>query len=264
MSKAHADGPAPAPPSNQNSARGSVAVRMRRLIRQIHRWLGLLIALQLLFWVLGGLVMSALRLEEVRGEDRAAQQAVAPLDAGTALLSPGELLRAQDTPIISMTLAMLLGRPVYRLKTGDKAILVDGEAGVVLSPLPKAAAEAIARADYAGGAAVAGTDWIDTPALEYRGRPLPLWRVRFADERNTTLYVSPATGEVVARRNDYWRLFDFVWMFHIMDYEEREDFNHPLLVITAASALLFVITGLVMLVYSFRAKAQKASAEVHA
>lgn len=34
--------------------------------------------------------------------------------------------------------------------------------------------------------------------------------------------------------------------------------------ITAASALLFVITGLVMLVYSFRAKAQKAPAEVRA
>jgi hypothetical protein len=37
-----------------------------------------------------------------------------------------------------------------------------------------------------------------------------------------------------------------------MDYEEREDFNHPLLIATAGSALLFVLSGLVMLVVSFR------------
>jgi len=74
---------------------------------------------------------------------------------------------------------------------------------------------------------------------------------RACDARHTTLYVSPQTGEVVARRNDLWRAFDFVWMLHIMDYDEREDFNHPLLIATAATALLFVLSGLGMLGYSF-------------
>ena len=49
-----------------------------------------------------------------------------------------------------------------------------------------------------------------------------------------------------------WRVFDFVWMLHIMDYDERDDFNHPLLLITAGTALLFVFTGLWMLVLPFR------------
>jgi len=37
-------------------------------------------------------------------------------------------------------------------------------------------------------------------------------------------------------------------MLHIMDYDTRDDFNHPLLVIAAASALLFALSGAVLLV----------------
>lgn len=237
------------------------AIRFRRLIRQFHRWLGLVVALQLLLWVMGGLVMSVLRLEEVRGDDRAAQRPVPALDAALPLLPPADILRRHGgAPVTSLTLTMLLSQPVYRLKVGNEALLVDARSGEKLSPLAQAAAETIARADYSGSARVAAVEWVDTPALEYRGRPLPLWRVRFADDRNTALYVSPATGEVVARRNDLWRVFDFVWMFHIMDYRERENFNHPLLVSAAATTLLFVMTGLAMLVYSFRARARAGTA----
>jgi uncharacterized iron-regulated membrane protein len=226
-------------------------MKIRRLIRQLHRWLGLLIAAQLLLWVIGGLVMSVLRLEEVKGEDRIAQRPVEPL-AAEGLLAPAQVVGAHGAPVGSLVLVMLDGRPVYRLKAGTESLLVDARSGAHLSPLPREFAERLARADYAGPAAVAGVDWVDAPGIEYRERALPLWRVRFADDRATAVYVSPATGEVVARRNDLWRLFDFVWMFHIMDYEGREDFNHPLLIATAASALLFLVTGLVMLVFSFR------------
>lgn len=229
------------------------AIHVRRFVRQLHRWLGLLIAAQLLLWVIGGLVMSVLRLEEVRGEDRAAQKAAVPLAADASLLAPAQVLATHDgAPVTGLTLVVLDSRPVYRLKAGAESLLVDARTGARLSPLPREFAEALGRADYTGFGALAGIDWVDTPELEFRGRPLPLWRVRFADERNTALYVSPATGEIVARRNDLWRMFDFVWMLHIMDYQGREDFNHPLLIGTAASALLFLVTGLFMLFYSFR------------
>jgi len=228
------------------------ATRLRRIVRRVHLWLGLVIAGQLVLWTAGGLIMSALKLEEVRGDDRAAMRPAPALDAGAALKAPAEVLRAQGAHATSLQLTTLLGRPVYRLKGAEATTLVDAVSGAPLSPLSRELAEEVARSDYRGPARVAGIDWVEAPAAEYRGRPLPLWRVRFADERNTALYVSPSTGEVVARRNDLWRVFDFVWMLHIMDYEEREDFNHPLLVATAATALLFTFTGLVMLFYSLR------------
>ncbi|MGH8629955.1 MAG: PepSY domain-containing protein [Burkholderiales bacterium] len=228
-------------------------MRFRRFIRQAHRWLGLLIGIQLLLWVTGGVVMSALRLEEVRGEHRAAKATAVSLDSAVSAVPIADILqRYADRHPTSVTLTRVMGQPVYRLDGSAGGVLVDATSGGLLSPLPQSAAEAIARADYQGDGAFAGTDWVETPALEYRGRDLPLWRVRFNDRIHTTVYVSPATGAIAARRNDLWRVFDFVWMLHIMDYQGREDFNHPLLVTAAATALLFVFTGLVMLIYSFR------------
>jgi len=233
----------------------SSRVRRRRFIRQFHRWVGLLVAIQVLFWVSGGLIMSALQLEAVRGEHLIAKVRRPPLDPQGTLVPVGELLRdGRFGEVTAATLTTWQGRAVYQLERSSGAQLVDATDGRLLSPLDAAAAKAVAGADYAGPGVIQSVEWIDTPALEYRGRDLPLWRVRFDDARETTLYVSPQTGQVVARRNDLWRVFDFVWMLHIMDYEEREDFNHPLLITTAATALLFVVSGLFMLFYSFKGR----------
>ena len=80
---------------------------------------------------------------------------------------------------------------------------------------------------------------VDHPARQPPGAPNPT-------------ETGVGTDPFVARRNDWWRLFDFVWMLHIMDYETRDDFNHPLLIATAATALLFVVSGLFMLFFAFR------------
>ena len=110
----------------------------------------------------------------------------------------------------------------------------------------------MALADYSGAATVAAVDWVEQAGTEYRGRDLPLWRVRLDDTRGTALYVDPFTAEVVARRNHYWRVFDWMWMLHIMDYRQRSDFNHPLLLIFAATTLAFVLSGATLLMTSWR------------
>lgn len=53
-------------------------------------------------------------------------------------------------------------------------------------------------------------------------------------------------------RTDMWRLFGFFWMLHIMDYKERENFNHPLLISAAGLALITVLAGLVLLIVRVR------------
>lgn len=243
----------PAPPHTSMTAPAPGALAFRRRLRQLHRWLGLLIALQVLAWIAGGLLMSALRLDMVRGADWAAPPEAAPLPAAMPLHPLASVLQAHaGAGPRSATLATWLGQPVYRLETSAGTKLVDARSGALLSPLPAEAARAVALADYRGPGSPAAVERVETPAIEIRERELPLWRVRFDDPRTTTLYISPDSGLVVARRNDWWRLFDFVWMLHIMDYETRDDFNHPLLIATAATALLFVISGLFMLYFSFR------------
>lgn len=234
------------------TARPTPGTRARRIVRQLHRWLGLLAGVQVLLWVGGGLVMSALQLDAVRGAHLAAPQPGVPLDAAAPFARLGDVIAAVPPGATSVTLTTLLDQAVFRVEAGEKRVLVDARTGQVLSPLPEATARAVALRDYAGPGTLQAMEWVDQPALEYRDRELPLWRARFDDARDTTLYISPQTGLVVARRNDLWRVFDFVWMLHIMDYEGREDFNHPLLVIAAATAFLFVCTGLAMLGFSFK------------
>ena len=224
----------------------------RRRVRQVHRWLGLLIAIQLVFWVAGGFMMAFMDLDTVRGAHRVADQPRVDLREAGAVMPPGELLPGVDASVSGLRLADWLGRPVYRLDTAEGARLIDAVSGERLDPISAEQALAVARADYAGEARAAVVELAETPHYEIRGRGLPLWRVDMRDDQGTRLYVSPDTGQVVARRNNLWRIFDFVWMLHIMDYEDRDDFNHPLLVITAGTALLFVFTGLWMLVLAFR------------
>ena len=60
------------------------------------------------------------------------------------------------------------------------------------------------------------------------------------------LYIDPVNGEVLSRRSRKWRIFDFFWMLHIMDYGEREDFHHPLLTAAALLAVLSALSGILL------------------
>ena len=68
----------------------------------------------------------------------------------------------------------------------------------------------------------------------------------FDDGANRALYVAADTGAVTARRSTLWRVFDFFWSLHILDFKNHEDFNTPLLIGASALALIVAITGIIM------------------
>ena len=109
----------------------------------------------------------------------------------------------------------------------------------------KLAAQAleVAEANYSGDGAGRNPSRVSQNSTEYRGR-LPAWRVDFDDKAETTLYVAADNGDVVTRRNRIWRIYDFAWMLHIMDYRDRTDFNQPLLVWASVLAFVVALSGL--------------------
>jgi hypothetical protein len=64
----------------------------------------------------------------------------------------------------------------------------------------------------------------------------------------------------LSQRHELWRVFDFVWMLHIMDYEERENVNNTLLRTFTWGALLMALSGVWLLFYSFHRKKKKTKA----
>jgi hypothetical protein len=129
-------------------------------------------------------------------------------------------------------------------------VLVSALDGTIRGPLARDEALALARASFVPDAevvdAVRLTDEDVGRHHEYRGRPLPAWRIRFAHDTHTHVYVSENEAEVVTHRNRGWRLFDALWMLHTMDYRGRDDFNNPVLRAVSLLALGVVITGYLM------------------
>lgn len=221
---------------------------MRPVIRwliRLHKWAALIIGLQVLAWVAGGLVMSAIPIEQVRGEHNISEQ-TAELDL-TGVLAPQDAAAMAGITPSTVELRPWLGRSVYEFGRDEEAsLIVDAVSGETLSPIDEATAIAVARSDYAGEAEIDSVTFFPEPTWESR-RPGPSWRVDLADGEGTRLYVSAATGEVIARRNDVWRVYDFFWMLHIMDYDERSNFNHPLLILSSLFALGMSLFGFILL-----------------
>ncbi len=226
--------------------------KWHKYIALTHKWIALILGLQLIAWTAGGVVMSWIPIEEVRGEHNAAAQEPAALTGKVGAFLPAPaLVGVAGQPVMQITYKDLLGTPValMTLKDGSREIR-NATTGALMSPLSKDWARRIADADFAPEADMATVRLLDTHVVDYRG-PLPVWQVIFADADNTHIYVSPTEGRVVGRRSATWRFYDFFWMLHIMDYDERHDFNNPLLMTTALSALLFSISGICLLFFRF-------------
>lgn len=222
-----------------------------RWIVRLHKWVALVVGLQVLAWVGGGLGMTLMPIEQVRAEHTIASAPDYPLDPA-ALMSLAEVSDALGgLRIEGVELRRWHDGPVWALDTTLGPVAVDAVTGARRTPVDEAGAVAIAQAGFAGEAAIGDVTYFPEPTFEYR-RPNPAWRVTFEDGEGTRLYVNARTGEIDARRNDMWRVFDFFWMLHVMDYRERENFNHPLIISIALLALLTVLAGLSLLVVRMR------------
>ncbi len=218
----------------------------QKFIRIWHRRLGPIVGIQLLLWSLGGLYFSWVHLTLVRSE------------TDMAIIDPPDLKQARYTADIqsiiansrlthleAISLASLLGDPVYRLVQDDAhAELYHAVTGERLSPISEATAIALAEADFAPAVPVLNALLVEevSPGEEYRG-PLPAWRVNFDNWKKSALYVSANEGWVVSRRSTIWRAFDFLWMLHIMDYKERDNFNNWLIRIVSLLGVVTVFSG---------------------
>lgn len=222
-------------------------LRRERFWRQLHFYFALVLSVQLIAWFASGVVMSWFPIEQVRGEHL---QSPAPaVRWNEALVTPASAVAQAPTEFrqAPLSLSQRGDEPVYQLQADDKQLFISALSGQILPPLSANDVRMLAQQRYVGTATVRSAELLTLAPAEVRGLKAPLWQVRFADAEQTTFYFHPITGQLLRVRTDTWRLYDFFWMLHIMDYQERSDFNHPLLIISAGSALGFTLGGFVLL-----------------
>ena len=209
-------------------------------LRKIHKWVGLLIGLQFLVWTISGAAMALLSMDAVSGGAMADHAEAAPVPVTSGWAHIKRQLGGQ--PILAVSLQELTGRQSIQITTDRGIRLFDAESGEPIS-IDRPSAAAIAKATHPDRASPSRVAKMEELTLAVREHQLPIWRVDFADERNSSYYISGTTGAVLERRNDSWRWWDFFWMLHNMDYAKRTSFNHPLIIMVGFAMAWLAATG---------------------
>ena len=214
---------------------------LRKRAYSLHRWLGMIVGLQVVLWIAGGVVMSAIPIDIVRG---------------THLLHE---LPNPDKPSTQIPSDLSWKSLSYVQRNGDTAVVVEYWSGEIsfrdpttfeeLPELSENEVRTTAMTRFKQQANVLGIYRLTQIPQEVSRLSLPMYKVVFDDWKSTTLYVSPKSGSIESVRTDIWRFYDFFWMLHIMDYKNRSDFNNPLVIIAATLSLLMVASGLLLLYY---------------
>ena len=231
-------------------------MRLRIAARKTHKWVALLLGLQVVIWSLSGVYMTVVHIDTIHGDHLLKTMPPRPFDL-RQYADPLAVASANDASAVR--LGWVADRPAYVATTATGERALDARTGDPLRPLGEPAIRSIAASLYTGGEPIESVKLINAVPAEIRGRKPPLWRVEFDHWNKPTFYFSPVTGELVSRRHELWRVFDFVWMLHIMDYDERENVNNLLLRIFTWGAVLMALTGAWMLVYAFPRRKKKAA-----
>lgn len=226
-------------------------------IRKTHRYLGVFIGLQFLLWTVGGLYFSWSNLNAIHGD--ALKRAAETMPISLSLVSPSLALQAlgkqvAGASIVGIQLIDVLGQPFYqisyRVNQGaghpmNQVQLAHARTGLLRGELTQAEAVALAQSRFAGESAVEQVAYLTSTNghHEYRGKPLPAYAVTFQKPAHATVYVAAQAGTVQSVRTDPWRIFDFLWMLHTMDYEGRDDMNNSLLRAFSVLGLLTISSG---------------------
>ena len=174
---------------------------MKITLRKFHKYISLIVSVQLLLWTISGIYFSFNKIENVRGEQYRIENKVP---------SPNQ---KEQTKMLSTEEA----KKIVSLKTTltpNQSLLIDEE--------------------------VRGS--------EFRGRNLPLYKVISENEKGKKInvYVDPFSGEVSAIRSLQWRIWDFMWGIHIMDWVERDNIDNLWLKVFSFIALFTSLSGIIL------------------
>jgi hypothetical protein len=224
--------------------------KLIHLTRKWHRYLGLILGIQFFLWTLGGLYFSWTNIDEIRGDNLKNENPTLVFDQD--LVSPSLFLNHHlnsSDSLISLRVVSVLKKPfyemVYNSKGSEEVKLINALNGKMRLPLNKEGAISIAKEKLNVEATVANVEFLTATNghHEYRERPLPAYAITFNAPASTTVYVSQDYGNVQTFRNNKWRIFDFLWMMHTMDYQERDNLNNWLLRAFSIFGLVTILSG---------------------
>ena len=217
----------------------------KKLIRTTHRYLGIIIGIQFLFWTASGMYFSWTNLNEIHGDHFKAVDYEPAHFTDLYSLSSLEL----DEGVQKIELREITGEPYYWI---NEEFLFNAQNGEVKNGITESEALNIAQNYMNSSYAVHSVELITEVGKhhEYRERPLPAYVIKYDNQNKIKAYVSEMDGKFQTVRHQGWRWFDFLWMTHTMDYKSRDNFNTFLLRFFSLFGIITVLSGYILWITS--------------
>lgn len=237
-------------------------MNFKRLSRKTHRYFGIIIGIQFIFWTLGGLYFSWSNIDKIHGDhlrnlstpvykslDLSAFNIVAQTlqsDSNFSGFKQFKLVQLPQGDAISFS---------YQLtdpngKIVEKQELFELNTQQIREEISQETAIAIAQNSLKEKAKILTIQRIEQNNLskhhEYRSGKIPAYAIEIEGKPKLMIYIDAKTGEVVKFRTKNWRIFDFLWMMHTMDYASRDNLNNWLLRLFSILGLITIVTGFVL------------------
>jgi hypothetical protein len=206
------------------------------MIRFFHKYLSLIISIQLLLWTVSGIYFAFNKIELVRGEQY-------------LLENQAEDLNLEEVEITftakNLSFIKRLDKWIIKAET-DSGLIYSDLSGKKLEELDEEEAKEVVKRKTNLRPLEAFRIDNQEKRAEYRGRDLPLYKVTTSTSDDINVYVDAFSGAVTAIRSDSWRIWDFLWGAHIIDYRERDNINNFLLKFFSILALISALSGIAL------------------
>lgn len=205
-------------------------------IRKTHRYLGLFLGIQFLIWTISGMYFSWTNIDEIHG-DQFRNLNYEPKGFNN-LINPSVLNTSNG--IKTIELRDINNSPYYWINKSTLFSAIDGKKK---ENITKEEALYVAKNYMKKGLEITSVQQINEVDKhhEYREKLLPAYVISYKSDVALKAYISKVDGKFQLVRHRDWRIFDFLWMTHTMDYEGRDNINNSVL---RAFSLLGLITAL--------------------
>ena len=211
---------------------------MKLIVRNIHKYLSFFISVQLLLWTVSGIYFAFNKIELVRGEQY-------------RLTNFSDINLEEidfDIPKTSnLEIKKRLNKTILILSSDSGTSYLNSD-GTSLDKISAEMAMLIVKQSTKLIPIEAEEITTSKKGSEYRGRALPLIKVISKNEKDKLInvYLNVYSGEVTAIRSIQWKIWDLMWGFHIMDWQERDNIDNIFLKIFSILALVSSITGILL------------------
>ena len=218
---------------------------VQKTARKYHKWLMLFLSAQFVIWSVTGTYMVFFDIDYIHG-DSLVQNHQTKINPDNIQYTVKQLTDKYPSAT-DINVVKFIDQEVYVFTNKTSNYMVAANSGELLSPLNSRQAINAAKYYYSGEGKVINVELIsDNPPFELRARALPAWRIDFDDFGSPTIYVSAQTGELVGKRHQFWRIFDWMFRLHVMDYDDGADIDNSLLFWLTLFATVAAFCGLLL------------------